>query len=470
MGELTVQILDVSGSRRREAKVPDDVQVQRLIVLLVERMELPLNSPDGQIMSYKLHHRSTGRQLLDNQTLADAQVEEGAELRLQPEIIAGAAIATEERYSRFSKIKWWDQNLLTESKVLVVGAGALGNEVLKNLALLGVGHLIVVDFDLVETSNLSRSVLFRPGDEGKPKAEVAELAIRELSPHSRVLSLTGPLQSVLGLGYFRWADVVVGAVDNREARVFINTACAKVGRPWFDAGIDVLDGVVRGFWPPETPCYECTMSKADWDELERRRSCALLARAAGAEGGVPTTPTTASILGGIQAQEVVKYLHQKAPLLGRGFFFEGLNHSSYSVTYSQNPDCPWHEELVPVHCAEEMNLGHTLGDVWRLAESKIGTLSALELSRELVSVLDCPKCQIQQPYWKPLAAVTEGEVACQKCAQPMNVSFLSSIYADSEILNRTLKDIGIPPADVVWARSGENYLGIQVGLPDRLPS
>lgn len=89
MENLRVRIADVSGSRTREVEMPDDIPVNRLLVLLVERMNLPLNSPDGQIMSYKLHHRRTGKQLLDNQTLAHAGVIGGDELRLQPEITAG---------------------------------------------------------------------------------------------------------------------------------------------------------------------------------------------------------------------------------------------------------------------------------------------------------------------------------------------------------------------------------------------
>ncbi len=89
MATIEVKILDVSGDRSRRAELPNDVAVNRIIVLLVEKMNLPLNSPDGQIMSYKLHHRRTGRQLLDDQTLADAYVSNGDELRMQPEITAG---------------------------------------------------------------------------------------------------------------------------------------------------------------------------------------------------------------------------------------------------------------------------------------------------------------------------------------------------------------------------------------------
>jgi hypothetical protein len=90
MSSIRIRVLDVSGSRARDVDAPDDVAVNRIVALLVEKMSLPLNSPDGQIMSYKLHHRRTGQQLLDGQTLAEAGVIESDEVRLQPEITAGA--------------------------------------------------------------------------------------------------------------------------------------------------------------------------------------------------------------------------------------------------------------------------------------------------------------------------------------------------------------------------------------------
>ena len=89
MGMLNIKVSDISGSRMSQVEAPDDVPVNRILVVLIERMNLPLNSPDGQLMSYKLHHRRTGQQLLDNQTLAQAGVVGDDELRLQPEITAG---------------------------------------------------------------------------------------------------------------------------------------------------------------------------------------------------------------------------------------------------------------------------------------------------------------------------------------------------------------------------------------------
>lgn len=90
MASIRITVSDISGSRVREVEAPDDIEVGRILVLLVEKMGLPINSPDGQLMSYKLHHRRSGRQLLENQTFADAGVRGGDELRMQPEITAGA--------------------------------------------------------------------------------------------------------------------------------------------------------------------------------------------------------------------------------------------------------------------------------------------------------------------------------------------------------------------------------------------
>ena len=89
MAMIQMRVWDITSSRSREVEAPDGVPIVRLLVLLVERMSLPLNSPDGQIMSYKLHHKQSGRQLLDSQTLAEAGVRDGDDLRLQPEITAG---------------------------------------------------------------------------------------------------------------------------------------------------------------------------------------------------------------------------------------------------------------------------------------------------------------------------------------------------------------------------------------------
>ncbi len=147
-----------------------------------------------------------------------------------------------DRYATFGFLGWWDQRLLAEATVLVAGAGALGNEVLKNLALSGVGRLLVVDFDTIEAANLSRSVLFSDGDRGQNKAEVAARAVRRINPDVAVRAIAGDLTRVLGGGVFRHVNAVVGCLDNREARLFLNRACLKVGKPWVDGAIHEMLG------------------------------------------------------------------------------------------------------------------------------------------------------------------------------------------------------------------------------------
>src|SRR5687768_1439242 len=110
---------------------------------------------------------------------------------------------TEERFARLRAIEWWDQEKVKSARVLVVGAGALGNEVIKNLALLGVGNFVVVDMDRIEASNLSRSVLFRETDEGEFKATCAARAAREIYAGVNAQAINGNLLADVGLGWFR---------------------------------------------------------------------------------------------------------------------------------------------------------------------------------------------------------------------------------------------------------------------------
>src|SRR5205807_695587 len=136
----------------------------------------------------------------------------------------------------------WQQERLAASKVLVVGAGALGNEVLKNLALLGVGNIWVVDFDTIEDTNLTRSVLFRASDAGTLKVEAAARMMREINPDVKVHGIAGDIMMDVGLGLFEAMDVVIGGLDNREARLWVNRSCWKVSIPWVDAGIQEISG------------------------------------------------------------------------------------------------------------------------------------------------------------------------------------------------------------------------------------
>jgi len=371
-------------------------------------------------------------------------------------------VIRDERFARFERVEWWDQKRLRDARVLVIGAGAIGNEVIKNLALLGIGHLVIADMDTIELSNLSRSVLFREADAGKSKAECAARAAREIYPELDVHAVNCNVVAGLGLGYFRWADVVVGALDNREARLFTNSACARTGRPWVDGGIEVLQGVARGFAPPQTACYECTMSEVDWRIVNTRRSCSMLARRALEHGGTPTTPTTASIIGAIEAQEVVKILHGLPALLGRGFVFEGASHSSYGVSYAIDPDCPWHEPVAPIDALPDAGWNTPLTAVWSAADALLGGVDALELGRELVEKLECVSCGDTRTLLQPIDSVSDDDARCVRCGDDATPHFLHSLSGGSEYVTRSARELGLPRWDVVWARRGDRFHGFEL--------
>ncbi|NSB31112.1 HesA/MoeB/ThiF family protein [Clostridium saccharoperbutylacetonicum] len=207
----------------------------------------------------------------------------------------------ENRYSRFELIPWWNQELLHNSTIMVVGAGAIGNELIKNLALLGIGKILIVDMDKIEQTNLTRSILYRMSDIDKYKADAAVEKAMEINPDVTAIPLKVNVVTDIGLGVFRKMDIILGGLDNREARLSINQACYKVNKPWIDGAIEVLNGFARVFVPPG-PCYECTMTETDWKLINKRKSCALLTHEQMLEGKIPTTPTSSSVIAGIQVQ------------------------------------------------------------------------------------------------------------------------------------------------------------------------
>jgi adenylyltransferase/sulfurtransferase len=362
---------------------------------------------------------------------------------------------TDDRFARFRLIAWWDQERLKRARVVVIGAGALGNEIIKNLALLGVGNIFVADRDQVESSNLSRSILFRPADRGRSKATVAALRAAEIYPDIKIQGVDANVVYDLGQGVYRWADVILGGLDNREARVAINHATARAGKIWIDGAIERLDGVARVFDPATGPCYECTMGENDWKMLEARRSCALLSRDEMAFGKVPTTPTTASVIAGVQVQEAVKYLHGLETIAGQGYVFEGLHHQSYMVRYTQKPECPSHEADHPVERLPSGASSLSVGELLERVRSDLGPDAVVELGRDLLRSLECPHCREVETVFRSLGKITEERGRCPRCGAPRIPDFFHTIDGRrSEVFDLTLAAIGIPAWDVLGGRAG----------------
>ena len=264
----------------------------------------------------------------------------------------------------FTLLSWFKQDKVRNAKVLVVGAGALGNEVIKNLTLFGVGTIFVCDFDRIELSNLTRSVLFREKDayEHSYKAEVAAKRAMEINPQIKVIPIVGNLFSEVGLGIYKDVDVVIGCLDSRIARYLLNRLCMRVGKTWIDGSIENMTGVVK-VYSPGVNCYECNLSREEFNNIMLRTGCADVVRAQTSAGRVATTPISASIVGAMQAQEAMKTIHtsdgEPTPfktLSGKMWRFEGMTNTINMYKYSSwKNNCPAHERWTEIIQCDELS-------------------------------------------------------------------------------------------------------------------
>lgn len=249
------------------------------------------------------------------------------------------------------------QDVVSQAHIMVVGCGALGNEVLKDLVLMGVRHIVAVDFDVVERDNLSRSVLFTAddADERRSKALVAAKRLQAMNPDVQVKAICGDIACDVGLGLLRQMDVVIGCVDNRWARYCINRLCMRAGKPWVDGGIDGLEGTARVFMPGRN-CYACNLGPEGLRDLHYRMPCAGVIRRAVDAGKAPTTAIVASVIGAVQVQEALKLLHVQeleqgifTSLCGKMFYYEGECLTTRLVDFqAYDDDCAVHECWMPV--------------------------------------------------------------------------------------------------------------------------
>jgi len=147
-------------------------------------------------------------------------------------------------YARQQLIDGWDQEIIDKGTIMIIGVGALGCEIAKDFALMGIGKLILVDLDTIETSNLSRQMLFKPGDEGRPKAEVAAEKLKEMNPYLKVDYYFEKLQK-LPMSVYEESDIVVAALDNFNARLDLNKICLRLKKPMVEGATHAFEGHVQ---------------------------------------------------------------------------------------------------------------------------------------------------------------------------------------------------------------------------------
>ena len=378
----------------------------------------------------------------------------------------------------YPKLSWFKQEKVSSAYVMVVGCGALGNEVIKNLALFGVGNLVLVDFDEVEYSNLTRSILFTTEDalERRYKVDAAAESVKKINPNINVTTIVGDIATCVGLGLIRKMNVVVGCLDNRWARYALNRLCMRAGVPWVDGGINALDGVAKVFIPGKN-CYACTLEPSALAQLKQKTSCAVAIKRNIESGRVPTTPVVASIIGAVQAQEAMKLIHKEElesgeliSLCGKMFCYDGASMSVKLVSHiGWDEDCPVHEKWSPIQELPLTNL-NTAEEVlsWIKEKFSLGNAEIVLRNQAFVDFIEDrvtgKKYDIMLPEAEVSDFIENDPELSTKLVGQFYQHTIRTINEECNYKNLTLKQLGIPEQDVLHVRGEKQEYYIELGV------
>ncbi len=254
-------------------------------------------------------------------------------MSLPPLVEPAAELSVDEvrRYSRhliIPDVGMAGQKRLKNARVLCVGAGGLGSPALMYLAAAGVGTLGIVEFDVVDESNLQRQIIHGQSTIGLPKAESARMRIAEINPFVNVEVHDTRLDSSNVMDLFSQYDLIVDGTDNFATRYLVNDACVLLGKPYVWGSIFRFEGQASVFWAEHGPCYRCLYPEPPPPGMVP--SCA--------EGGV--LGVLCASIGSIQVTEAIKVLTGIGdPLVGRLMIYDGLEMAYRSVKIRKDPQC-----------------------------------------------------------------------------------------------------------------------------------
>lgn len=320
-------------------------------------------------------------------------------------------------------ISGWSQDRFSEGRALIIGAGALGNEVAKNLALMGIGYMMIADFDTVERSNLSRGPLFRKSDVRykRTKAETVARRAKALNtnPNSHVQPFLGNVVWELGSGAYRRFDVLIGCLDNVEARMAVNAGALVTGTPYIDGGILGLAGNVTAVNPPLTACWECTTTKHERQQVRERYSCARIMEQEMKQGRLPSVQVASSIIAGFQTQEAAKVILGLPWSAGHMIQYEASGKKTFLdvIRVSRRPDC-WCNRAEVIQNIFELPLTsqkHVLADLLKAVEELGVPTPLLRLPSTFILYRLCNHCGQRDKVLKPTFALGVADFVCGQC-------------------------------------------------------
>ncbi len=258
----------------------------------------------------------------------------------------------------------------------------------------------------------------------------------------------GDVINDLGLGIFAEVDVVIGCLDNREARLWVNRQCWKATTPWVDSGIQEIQGVVKVFVPPDSACYECAMTARDYQLLNVRYSCPMLRRDQILEGKVPTAPTIASMMAALEVQEALKLIHGLPVAAGSALVFNGVTNQFYSTQLPASARLPEPRDLPRCRSAGDRPATRRPRSCSTSPDRMAGPLT-LALERDLVTTIDCPAARPDKRFsarGRPSARRGRRARRADVAGRP---ELISSVEEGSPEAGLPLAKLGIPPYDIV---------------------
>ena len=378
----------------------------------------------------------------------------------------------------YTLLSWFKKEKVKNARVLVAGAGALGNEVVKNLALFGIGQIYVVDFDRIEISNLTRSVLFREEDayNHSYKSEIVAKRAMEINPQIKVVPIVGNLFSEVGFGLYNSVDVIIGCLDSRIARYLLNRLAMRAGKTWIDGSIENMTGVVR-VYTPGISCYECGLSREEFNNIMLRTGCADVVRMQGNAGRVATTPISASIIGAMQVQEAMKIIHlsedEPVPfktLQGKMLRYEGLTNSVNTYKYaSWKSTCPAHERWDNIIKVDSLSAENSVCEVLSILKEVLN-VNAVEINMrnnkfidKIISDKPEKEFPVQLPESKLDNYITNNEELRKLSYKTLfHKCFIENIDEYFPYQEMSLKEIGIPLFDVIQVSTEKGQFFVEL--------
>ena len=307
------------------------------------------------------------------------------------------------RYSRhlmLPEVGTEGQRRLKAARVLLVGAGGLGSPAGLYLAAAGIGTLGIVDFDVVDATNLQRQVIHGTPDIGRPKLDSARDRIAQLNPHVTVEAHPMRLTSDNAMDVVRAYDVVVDGSDNFPTRYLVNDACVLAGRPCVYGSILRWEGQASVFWAERGPCYRCLFAEPPPPGLVP--SCA----EAGVLGVLP------GIIGSVQALEAIKLvLGTGEPLIGRLLLFDALRLSFREMRLRRDPACPVCGEAPTIHALidYEQFCGYPAADGGESMQQQDDEeeITPLQLSERLAGGRPLALVDVREPFELEIASLED---------------------------------------------------------------